>query len=147
MTETELKAYIQAIRPADRDAMSAARRRQSQLAKPPGSLGRLEDISVQLSGITGALCPKMDKCRVAVFAADNGVVDEGVSCAPRSVTLQQAINMTRRKTGMSAMAAAFGDDVAVVDVGIAAHVPPVGILDRKTRFGTGNIAVLSLIHI
>ena len=59
MTETELKAYIQAIRPADRDAMSAARRRQSQLAKPPGSLGRLEDISVQLSGITGALCPKM----------------------------------------------------------------------------------------
>ena len=141
MTETELKAYIQAIRPADRDAMSAARRRQSQLAKPPGSLGRLEDISVQLSGITGALCPKMDKCRVAVFAADNGVVDEGVSCAPRSVTLQQAINMTRRKTGMSAMAAAFGDDVAVVDVGIAAHVPPVGILDRKTRFGTGNIAV------
>ena len=49
----------------------------------------------------------MDKCRVAVFAADNGVVDEGVSCAPRSVTLQQAINMTRRKTGMSAMAAAF----------------------------------------
>ena len=141
MTETELKAYIQAIRPADRDAMSAARRRQSQLAKPPGSLGRLEDISVQLSGITGALCPKMDKCRVAVFAADNGVVDEGVSCAPRSVTLQQAVNMTRRKTGMSAMAAAFGDDVAVVDVGIAAHVPPVGILDRKTRFGTGNIAV------
>ena len=141
MTETELKAYIQVIRPADRDAMSAARRRQSQLAKPPGSLGRLEDISVQLSGITGALCPKMDKCRVAVFAADNGVVDEGVSCAPRSVTLQQAINMTRRTTGMSAMAAAFGDDVAVVDVGIAAHVPPVGILDRKTRFGTGNIAV------
>ena len=71
MTETELKAYIQAIRPADRDAMSAARRRQSQLAKPPGSLGRLEDISVQLSGITGALCPKMDKCRVAVFVPEN----------------------------------------------------------------------------
>ena len=83
----------------------------------------------------------MDSCRVAVFAADNGVVDEGVSCAPRSVTLQQAINMTRRRTGMSAMAAAFGDDVAVVDVGIAADVPGVGILDRKVRRGTGNIAV------
>ena len=141
MTESELKNYIQAIRPADRDAMAAARQRQAQLAKPPGSLGALEDISVRLSGITGRLCPEMNKCRVAVFAADNGVVDEGVSCAPRSVTLQQAVNMIRRKTGMSAMAASFGDDVAVVDVGIAALVPPVGILDRKVRPGTGNIAV------
>ena len=69
MTEYVLKAYIQAIRPADRDAMSAARRRQSQLAKPPGSLGRLEDISVQLCGITGTLCAKLVKCRVAVLAA------------------------------------------------------------------------------
>ena len=99
------------------------------------------DLHAPLAGITGQVCPKMGKCRVAVFAADNGVVDEGVSCAPRSVTLQQAINMTRRRTGMSAMAAAFGDDVAVVDVGIAADVPGVGILDRKVRRGTGNIAV------
>ena len=118
MTETELKDYIAAIRPADRDAMAAARQRQAQLAKPPGSLGALEDMSVRLAGVTGRVCPPMNRCRVAVFAADNGVVDEGVSCAPRSVTVQQAINMTRRKTGMSAMAAAFGDDVAVVDVGM-----------------------------
>ena len=140
MTETELKAYIQAIRPADRDAMSAARRRQSQLAKPPGSLGRLEDISVQLSGITGALCPKMDKCRVAVFAADNGVVDEGVSCAPRSVTRQQAVNMTRHVTGMSSLAACFGDQVAVVDVGMEQSPHCDAILDRHIRRTTGNIA-------
>ena len=106
MTETELKDYIAAIRPADRDAMAAARQRQAQLAKPPGSLGALEDMSVRLAGVTGRVCPPMNRCRVAVFAADNGVVDEGVSCAPRSVTVQQAVNMTRRKTGMSAMAAA-----------------------------------------
>ena len=129
MTEAALQQYIQAIRPADRTVMDAARKRQAELAKPPGSLGALEDMSIRLAGITGQVCPKMDSCRVAVFAADNGVVDEGVSCAPRSVTLQQAINMTRRRTGMSAMAAAFGDDVAVVDV------------DRKVRRGTGNIAV------
>lgn len=141
MTEAALQQYIQAIRPADRAVMDAARKRQAELAKPPGSLGTLEDMSIRLAGITGQVCPKMDSCRVAVFAADNGVVDEGVSCAPRSVTLQQAINMTRRRTGMSAMAAAFGDDVAVVDVGIAADVPGVGILDRKVRRGTGNIAV------
>ena len=141
MTEAALQQYIQAIRPADRTVMDAARKRQAELAKPPGSLGALEDMSIRLAGITGQVCPKMDSCRVAVFAADNGVVDEGVSCAPRSVTLQQAINMTRRRTGMSAMAAAFGDDVAVVDVGIAADVPGVSILDRKVRRGTGNSRV------
>ena len=140
MTEAELQRYIRDIRPSDRDTMAAARQRQAQLAKPPGSLGALEDISVRLAGITGRVCPQMNKCRVAVFAADNGVVDEGVSCAPRSVTLQQCVNMTRRKTGMSAMAAAFGDDVVVVDVGISGNVPPTGVIDRKIRRGTGNIA-------
>lgn len=105
MTEQELRAYIEAIRPADETAMDAARRRQAQLAKPPGSLGQLEELSIRLAGVTGQVCPAMDKCRVAVFAADNGVVAEGVSCTPPSVTLQQAVNMTFRKTGMSAMAA------------------------------------------
>ena len=122
MTEQELRAYIEAIRPADETAMDAARRRQAQLAKPPGSLGQLEELSIRLAGVTGQVCPAMDKCRVAVFAADNGVVAEGVSCTPPSVTLQQAVNMTFRKTGMSAMAAAFGDDVAVVDVGTRRQV-------------------------
>ena len=140
MTEQELSAYIQAIRPADEAAMEAARRRQAQLAKPPGSLGQLEEISIRLAGVTGQVCPAMGKCRVAVFAADNGVVAEGVSCTPPAVTMQQAVNMTFRKTGMSAMAAAFGDDVSVVDVGIDGDVPPVGVLDRKVRRGTGDIA-------
>lgn len=120
--------------------MEAARRRQAQLAKPPGSLGQLEEISIRLAGVTGQVCPAMGKCRVAVFAADNGVVAEGVSCTPPAVTLQQAVNMTFHKTGMSAMAAAFGDDVSVVDVGIDGDVPPVGVLDRKVRRGTGDIA-------
>ena len=114
MTEAALQQYIQTIRPADRAVMDAARERQAELAKPPGSLGALEDMSIRLAGITGQVCPKMGKCRVAVFAADNGVVDEGVSCAPRSVTLQQAINMTRRRTGMSAMAAAFVEQTAII---------------------------------
>ena len=140
MTETELKNYIAAIRPADRDAMAAARQRQAQLAKPPGSLGALEDMSVRLAGVTGQVCPRMDKCRVAVFAADNGVVDEGVSCAPRAVTRQQAVNMTRRVTGMSSMAACFGDEVTVVDVGMAQDPRCAAILDRHIRRTTGNIA-------
>ena len=140
MTEQELQAYIQAITPADRAAMDAAEKRQAELAKPPGSLGELETISVRLAGITGQVCPAMDKCRVAVFAADNGVVDEGVSCAPRSVTRQQAVNMTRHVTGMSSLAACFGDQVAVVDVGMAQDPRCDAILDRHIRRTTGNIA-------
>ena len=135
-----LETLLASVAPLSQEAMAAARQRQAALAKPPESLGRLEELSVQLAGITGQLCPVMNKCRVAVFAADNGVVAEGVSCTPPAVTLQQAVNMTFRKTGMSAMAAAFGDDVSVVDVGIDGDVPPVGVLDRKVRRGTGDIA-------
>lgn len=140
MTERELQQYMASIRGADEAAMDAARRRQAALAKPPGSLGKLEDISIRLAGITGEVCPQIHKCRVAVFAADNGVVAEGVSCAPRSVTLQQAVNMTRHKTGMSSLAQTFGDEVQVFDVGIDADVRCGDIIDRKVRRGTGNIA-------
>ena len=140
MTEQELQAYIAAIRPADEAAMTAARRRQAELAKPPGSLGKLEDMAVRMAGVTGQVCPEVKKCRVAVFAADNGVVAGGVSCAPQSVTVQQAVNMTRRKTGMSALAQTFGDDVTVYDVGIAVDVPCPAVVNRKVRYGTANMA-------
>lgn len=140
MTEQELKQYISAIRGADEGAMEAARRRQAALAKPPGSLGKLEEMAIRMAGVAGTACPEVKKRRVAVFAADNGVVAEGVSCAPQSVTLRQAVNMTRRKTGMSSLAQTFGDDVEVVDVGIAADVRCPDVLNRKVRRGTGNIA-------
>ena len=141
MTEQELQLYLGAIRGADEAAMAAARRRQAELAKPPGSLGKLEEMAIRMAGITGQVCPRIEKCRVAVFAADNGVVAEGVSCAPQSVTLQQAVNMTRRKTGMSALAETFGDDVAVYDVGIAAEVRCPDVIGRKVRYGTADLAV------
>ena len=141
MTRQELTAYIESILPADREAMDAARRRQAELAKPPGSLGALEDMSVRLAGVLRTARPEVRRCRVTVLAADNGVVAEGVSCAPQSVTVQQAVNMTRPKTGMSALAAYFGDDVQVVDVGIRTPVPCPQVLDRKIRFSTGDIAV------
>ena len=141
MTRQELTAYIESILPADRESMDAARRRQAELAKPPGSLGALEDMSIRLAGVLRTARPEVRRCRVTVLAADNGVVAEGVSCAPQSVTVQQAVNMTRHKTGMSALAAYFGDDVQVVDVGIRTPVPCPQVLDRKVRFSTGDIAV------
>ena len=77
MTRQGLTEYIAAIRGTDRAVMDAARRRQAELAKPPGSLGRLEDYSVRMAGITGEVKPTLEKCRVLVLAADNGVVAEG----------------------------------------------------------------------
>ena len=96
--ERALAQCLAGIKPADEAVMEEARQRQAQLAKPPGSLGKLEDISIRLSGMTGRVHNKMDRCRIIVLCADNGVVAEGVACAPQSVTLAQTLNLTRGKT-------------------------------------------------
>ena len=127
------------IEPLDEAAMTAARARQAQLAKPPGSLGRLEDLSVQLAGITGKVHNRIEKKHLLVFAADNGVVAEGVSSAPQSVTLMQTINLTRHKTGASTLCKHFGCGITVCDVGVNAEIREPKVLNRKIAFGTGNI--------
>ena len=75
--EAELKQLLSKITPLDQAAMAKARERQAQLAKPPGSLGRLEDLSVQLAGITGEMPITVARKHLLVFAGDNGVVEEG----------------------------------------------------------------------
>ncbi len=138
MTDNELKTILDGVSPAYPDAVKAAVKRQSELAKPPRSLGMLEDISIRLAGITGSVRNDPDRCLVAVFAADNGVVNEGVAVTPQSVTLEQAVNMTRRRTGMSVLAKRFGDEVRVYDVGINAPAHP-ALITKKLRRGTGSI--------
>ena len=78
-TEERLGALIGGVAPPDGEAAEAARRRQAQLAKPPGSLGRLEELSVRLAGITGKVENTLADKVLLVFAADNGVVCEGVT--------------------------------------------------------------------
>lgn len=136
----ELLEWLQAVEPLDEGAMNAARTRQAGLAKPPGSLGRLEELSVQLAGITGQVYNRIEKKHLLVFAADNGVTAEGVSSAPQSVTLQQTVNLTRARTGASVLAKHFGCSVTVCDVGVNAQIREPAVLDRKIAFGTGNIA-------
>ena len=135
----ELKAYLDSIQPLDEAAMAKARERQAQLAKPPGSLGRLEDLSIQLAGITGKVHNKIEKKHLLVFAADNGVVAEGVSSAPQSVTLMQTINLTRAKTGASTLCKHFGCGITVCDVGVNADIKEPKVLNRKIAYGTQNI--------
>ena len=135
----QLSDIIREITPLDETAMTKARQRQAQLAKPPGSLGRLEDLSIQLAGITGKIHNKMDKKHLLVFAADNGVVAEGVSSAPQSVTLMQTINLTRAKTGASTLCKHFDCEITVCDVGVNADIKEPKVLNRKIAYGTQNI--------
>lgn len=135
-----LETLISSVTSLDEEAMEAARRRQMELAKPPQSLGRLEELSIQLAGITGKLRNHMDHPHLLVFAADNGVVEEKVSSAPQSVTLMQTINLTRAKTGASVLCKHVGAGITVCDVGVNAVIREPKVLDRKIAFGTNNIA-------
>lgn len=107
----------------DASALSEASARQEVLAKPTGALGTLEDISVQLAGITGKVKNSMKYQAIVIMSADNGVVEEGVASAPQSVTLSQTINFTRHLTGVSSMADYFGIDLLVVDTGVKMKIP------------------------
>lgn len=136
----ELDSLLEKIKAPDQAAMDAARAYQATLAKPPESLGRLEALSIQLAGITGKIHNRMERTHLLVFAADNGVVEEGVSSAPQSVTLQQTINLTRAKTGASTLCRHFGVGITVCDVGVNAEIHDKAVLNRKIAYGTNNIA-------
>ena len=137
--QKELDALVREVLPLDRSAMTAAEEYQARLAKPPGSLGRLEEISIQLAGITGHVHNALNKKQLLVFAADNGVVAEGVSSAPQSVTKQQSINLMRGKTGAAVLAKHFGCGLTVCDVGVNADIYESAVLNRKIAYGTQNI--------
>lgn len=137
--QKELDALVREVLPLDRGAMTAAEEYQARLAKPPGSLGRLEEISIQLAGITGRVHNALNKKQLLVFAADNGVVAEGVSSAPQSVTKQQTINLMRGKTGAAVLAKHFGCGLTVCDVGVNADIHESAVLNRKIAYGTQNI--------
>ena len=130
------------VPPIDVKAMSDAEARQRELAKPPGSLGLLEEISIRFAGMTGRMYNRARKRRLLVFAADNGVIEEGVSSAPKSVTRKQTINLARGLTGAATLARHFETEVCVHDVGVDADgALGGGVLHRRIAHGTRNLAV------
>ncbi len=131
---------IMNIKPASASAAKKARERVDSLVKPIGSLGRLEDYAVQLAAIFGKTNLPPLKKAIAVFAADNGVWDEGISPVPQSVTAIQAVNMTKGVTGVGVLAACAGADVFVYDMGIRNFPGHKGIGDRRVGNGTRSIA-------
>lgn len=106
----------------DATAMEAARARLDRLTKPPGSLGRLEELATQLAGISGRDVPRVDRPAVVVFAADHGVTVRGVSAYPTDVTAQMVANFVRGGAAINILAGLAGAQVVVVDVGVGGAV-------------------------
>lgn len=129
------------IPPLDGAAMAAAQSRQNELTKPPGSLGRLEALSIQLAGITGQPAPRVEHKAVIVLAGDHGIVAEGVSAYPSEVTAQMVLNFLQGGAAINVLARQAGARVIVGDVGVAGNLPDhPQLLRRKIAPGTANLA-------
>lgn len=127
--EVALRAALEAIGPLDAGAMAEAEARLDRLTKPPGSLGRLESLVVQLAGITGRADAPVARRSIVVAAADHGVARRGVSAYPSAVTAQMVANFVAGGAAINVLAAEFGATVIVVDAGVAGPIPAVD-LDR-----------------
>jgi nicotinate-nucleotide--dimethylbenzimidazole phosphoribosyltransferase len=138
----DLDRIVASIAPLDEAAMEAARHRQSQLTKPAGSLGRLEELAVQLAGITGRSQPRLPRKAVVVMAGDHGVAADGVSAYPAEVTPLMVLNFLAGGAAINVLARRVGARVVVVDVGVAADmVPHEALVARKVAKGTKNLAL------
>ena len=127
----------------DHAAAAEAAARHRRLTKPRGSLGRLEDLGVRLAAIAGQSPPPVpEPATVAVFAADHGVLCEGVSPWPCEVTAQMVANFGAGGAAICVLARQAGARVVVVDVGVASDLDAFpGLVVRKVRPGTANLAV------
>src|SRR4030095_2539555 len=133
---------ISFIPPLNQTTMQAARERQDQLTKPLGSLGRLEELSIQLAGITTHPLPTFENKTVIVMAADHGVTREGVSAYPAEVTPQMVLNFLHGGAAINVLARQADARVVVVDVGVAAEIEDASgkLIRRRVGAGTANLA-------
>ena len=137
----KLEEIIKDIKPLDEAAMRSARARQDTLTKPPGSLGRLEELSIQLAAMKADPFPSLERKAVIVMAADHGVAREGVSAYPSDVTAQMVLNFLRGGAAINVLARQAGARVTIVDIGVAAEIESLpGLVRRKVMCGTRNLA-------
>ncbi|MGB0970270.1 MAG: nicotinate-nucleotide--dimethylbenzimidazole phosphoribosyltransferase [Mycobacterium sp.] len=137
-------SYFPAVPTPDPEAAAAARERQTTLTKPPGALGRLEDLSVWVAACQGACPPKQfEQVRVVVFAGDHGVAANGVSAYPAEVTAAMVANFDAGGAAVNVLAALAGAGVRVADIAVDTAEPlSPAIGGHKVRRSSGNIAVV-----
>ena len=137
-----LSKIIGMIKPLDGSAMAEARARQNLLTKPQGSLGRLEELSIQLAGIQGRPIPQIRHKAIITMAGDHGVVAEGVSAYPQEVTTQMVYNFLSGGAGINVIARRVGARIIVVDMGVATELGANSrLLSRKVALGTRNMTL------
>lgn len=134
-----IRDLVAAIAPLNSDAMAQAQARQQVLTKPAGSLGRLEELAVQLAGITGQPLPSLERKVVIVMAADHGVTAESVSAYPAAVTPQMVLNFLQGGAAINVLARQAGAHVVIVDIGVDATLEHPALLSRNVAFGTANM--------
>jgi nicotinate-nucleotide--dimethylbenzimidazole phosphoribosyltransferase len=141
MTETELRTLVGRIEPLDPADLAAAQARLDDLTKPPGSLGRLEEVARRLAAIQRTTRPAIRRKRVYTLAADHGVTEEGVSAFPREVTPQMVLNFLRGGAAINVLTRHVGAEIAVVDVGVDYDFGEAqGLVHAKVARGTRNLA-------
>ena len=137
-----IKQVCDQIERVDQSWLKAARERQLSLTKPPGSLGRLEEIANRLAAIQRTVRPRVTGKRIYVVAGDHGVTAEGVSAYPRAVTAQMVDNFLRGGAAINVLARSGGIEVRVVDAGVDADLANrAGLIHAKTMRGTANFAI------
>ncbi|MDA0185806.1 nicotinate-nucleotide--dimethylbenzimidazole phosphoribosyltransferase, partial [Solirubrobacter phytolaccae] len=127
------------IQPLNEVAMTAARERQAQLVKPPGSLGRLEELAIWLAGVTGHQRPQV-RARIVVAAADHGVASEGVSAFPPEVTGQMLATFLSGGGAVSTLAREVGAELICVDAGVNASTTHLDVVHTGLK-PSANLAV------
>jgi nicotinate-nucleotide--dimethylbenzimidazole phosphoribosyltransferase len=138
----QLDTQLPQIEPLDVAAMQAASARQEALTKPAGSLGRLEEISIRVAGITGRPRPVIHDKVILVMAGDHGVVAEGVSAYPQAVTAQMVLNFLSGGAAINVLARHNGARVVVADLGVAADLPShPDLIVKKIAPGTANMTL------
>lgn len=124
----------------DKNSIQQAKDRLDTLIKPKGSLGKIEDICMQLAGIYGTAKFDTSKKAIIAFAGDHGVYEEGVAPDPQDITQLQFPNFTKGLCGVGALSKFVGADVIAVDVGVNCDHKLDGVRDYKIRKGTSNMA-------
>ena len=133
---------LESIQPVDLTLIERACARQLQLTKPPGSLGRLEEIANRMAAIQGILRPSVDRSRIILFAADHGVCAEGVNPYPQAVTAQMVANFLRGGAAINVIARSVGAELEIVDAGVAFDIPSAGnLIRRPIARGTKNFCI------
>lgn len=135
-----MRDLLNTITPPDEVARAEARRRWNDCAKPLGSLGLLETALEDIAALTGSADIRLDRRAVLVLCADNGVVAQGVTQSPSSVTGLVAKQLAARRTSVCRMAQAARCQVVPVDVGILDFQEMPGVLSRRIGNGTGDIS-------